>query len=93
MVRAATGQAGRKRQIIRAVRPELVAARMALASRSLAVRQQVWVMASLILGGDHTALFKLPPVVNGLLRLLHDAHHGGQCLQGILARKRSRRRA
>ena len=36
-------------------------------------------------GGDHTALFKLPPVVNGLLRLLHDAHHGGQCLQGILA--------
>ena len=49
MVRAATGQAGRKREIIRAVWPELVAVTMALALRSMAVRQQVWVMASLIL--------------------------------------------
>ena len=57
MVRAATGQAGRKRQIIRAVRPELVAARMALASRSLAVRQQVWVMASLMLEAGITRRF------------------------------------
>ena len=49
VVRAATGQAGRKREIIRAVWPELVAVTMAFASRSMAVRQQVWVMASLML--------------------------------------------
>ena len=49
MVSAATGQAGRHRQIIRAVRPELLAARIAVAFKSRAVRQQVWVMASLML--------------------------------------------
>ena len=49
MVSAATGQAGRKRQIIRAVRPELLAASIAVAFKSRAVRQQVWVMASLML--------------------------------------------
>ena len=57
MVRAATGQEGRNRQIIRAVRPELVATRMALASRSLAVRQQVWVMASSMLEADTPIIF------------------------------------
>ena len=50
MVRATTGQAGRNREIYRAVLPEAVAVRIALAFRSLAVRVQVWVMASLMLG-------------------------------------------
>ena len=48
IVSAPTGHAGRKRLIIRAVCPEFVAVRIALASRSFAVRQQVCVMASLI---------------------------------------------
>ena len=43
------GQAGRKRDIILAVCPLWVGVRMASASRSMAVRQQVCVTASLML--------------------------------------------
>lgn len=46
------GQAGRNREMTRAVWPEVVAARMAVASKSMAVRQQVWLMASLMEWGS-----------------------------------------
>ncbi len=48
VVRATMGQAGRKREMTRAVWPEVVAARMAEAFSSMAAMQQVWLMARLM---------------------------------------------
>lgn len=50
VVSAATGQAGRKREIICAVCPDVVAVKITAAFKSFAVRQQEWVIASLMLG-------------------------------------------
>lgn len=48
VVNAAMVQPGRKREITRAEFPDCVATRMAFASRSSAVVQQLWLMASLM---------------------------------------------
>ena len=35
--------------------------------------------------GSDAVLLELTPIIDGLLSLFHDAHHGGQSLQGVLA--------